>query len=164
MRYASETCSNVSEVIKVFQKVPSHMSYNITVLDSTGRYVTLFVAPDRETEVLDYPIGTNHQGQVEWEDYAELTETRERLAYLETCLYNQSETKEELIRKFLAKPLYSQKFEKSFETFYTAIYNSSQKTAELHWPNKSICQTFDAFEESKTQISFGTKFSGKLTL
>jgi predicted choloylglycine hydrolase len=164
MRYVLETCSTKEEVIKAFKRIPSHMSYNVTVLDVSGSYSTLFIAPDRETEVLDYPIGTNHQGQVEWEDYAALTETRERLAYLETCLYNHNETKEGLLRKFLAKPLYSQKFEKSFGTLYTSIYNPVTKTAELHWPSKSIFQSFENFNEAKTEVAFSPKFSGKLTL
>lgn len=164
MRYALETCSTTQEAISVFKRVPSHMSYNITIIDHQGKYSTLFVSPDRETTVLDYPIGTNHQGNIDWEGYAVLTETRERLAYLETCLYNPIETKESLLRKFLYKPLYSQKFEKSFGTLYTAVYNSSEKNCQIHWPEKSITQSFENFTEMKSEIILGARFSGKLTL
>jgi len=164
LRYALETCSATDEAIQVFKKTPSHMSYNITILDSAGKYVTLFVSPDKETVVLDYPIGTNHQAVIDWEDYAVLTETRERLAFLETCLHNPFETKETLLRKFLNRPLYSRKFEKSFGTLYTSIYNATDKSCSVHWPEKSIHQNFKHFTETKTEVSLGSRFSGKLTL
>lgn len=164
LRYALEVCTTVNEVVEVFKRVPSHMSYNITAIDQTGNYVTLFVAPDKETVVLTYPIGTNHQGVIDWEDYAELTETRERLLFLENCFYYHTETEETLLRKFLAKPLYSQKFEKSFGTLYTSIYNCNKKTSQIHWPGKTIHQSFDHFIETKTQVLLSVPFSGKLIL
>lgn len=164
IRYILETCSNVNQATIKLQEIPTHMSYNITLMDKTGNYKTLFLSPDRAPTVLDYPIGTNHQTVIDWEDYAKFSETRERMHFLESCYYSVTENKESLVRKFLQKPLYSQKFERSFGTLYTGVYHANNLTAEMHWPNKSIEQSFSKFISGKTEVSFGSNIYKKLTL
>jgi predicted choloylglycine hydrolase len=152
MRYVLEFCSNTKEAISALKRVPSHMAYNITLIDKKGISATVFVTPGVEARVYNYPIGTNHQEVVDWEDYAVLTETRERNLFLEDCLLNQTENKESLIKKFLSKPLFSQKFEKSFGTLYTSCYSSTRLEIEIIWKDKKIVQTFDNFTEQKSEV------------
>jgi len=153
MRYALEFCSTTNEAVDVLKRIPSHMAYNITLIDKKGISATVFVTPGVEARVYDYPIGTNHQEVVDWEDYAVLTETRERNTFLERCLMNPTDNKESLIKKFLSKPLYSQKFEKSFATLYTTVYSATKLETEIIWPDKKLIQTFDDFKEQKTEVN-----------
>jgi hypothetical protein len=70
IRYVLEVCGTVEEAVQVLRRVPVHMSYNVTALDRSGRWATVYIAPDRPPRVTDRAVTTNHQGSVEWAPYA----------------------------------------------------------------------------------------------
>ena len=70
LRYVLEFCDNVSEAISVLKRVPVHMTYNVTVLDKSGQFRTVFMSPDRDPVVRQSAATTNHQESVEWHQHA----------------------------------------------------------------------------------------------
>ena len=65
LRYALEFCRSTQEAVDALCRVPTHMSYNVTVLDGAGHYKTVFIAPDRTPVVKTLAMTTNHQDGVE---------------------------------------------------------------------------------------------------
>jgi hypothetical protein len=66
MRYLLEVSSTVEEACDVLKRVPVHMSYSITLLDTAGHWATVFVGPDIATYVTRRRAITNFQHQVDW--------------------------------------------------------------------------------------------------
>jgi len=162
LRYILETCSTASEAIKVLQRIPSHMAYNVTVLDSNGNYATVYLSPDRSPVVTELPFGTNHQVLIDWEDYASATYTRERQYFLESCLANKNESLDSIKKYFLEAPLFNTQYEKGFGTLYTSIYYPHKKSMQLIWQKRSLEQSFENFTEKRVAINTlkpGTKGS-----
>src|SRR5436190_18514844 len=52
IRYVLETCSNVEEACTTLARIPVHMGYNVTVLDKSGKYATVYMNPDRPAQVV----------------------------------------------------------------------------------------------------------------
>ena len=44
LRYVLETCCTVDEGVAALLRIPSHMSYNVTLVDAQGAYQTVYVA------------------------------------------------------------------------------------------------------------------------
>ena len=65
LRYVLQTCETVGQATQVLARVPSHMSYNVTVLDRKRNYATAMMAPDRDTLITHAAVATNHQENVE---------------------------------------------------------------------------------------------------
>ena len=78
LRYILEFCTTTDESVEVLCRIPSHMSYNVTVLDRQGDYKTVFIAPDREPRVTRLAMTTNHQQGIEWDQHARASATLER--------------------------------------------------------------------------------------
>ena len=75
LRYILELCSTTKAAVEVLRRVPIHMTYSVTVLDRTGNFATVYLAPDRPAKVLPLTVVTNHQCQVEWQQHARATRT-----------------------------------------------------------------------------------------
>lgn len=151
LRYILQVCRTVGEAIEVLQRVPCHMSYNVTVLDGSGRFVTAYLTPDRPTVFAATPVATNHQERVEWSNHARFTATLERERFLLNRITLHSETQERFIGAFLKPPLYSTAFSSGFGTLYTATYKPLEGIVELRWPHHVWTQSFENFS-STTQI------------
>ena len=153
VRYLLETCSTVAEAVKVVEHIPSHMAYNLTLLDAQKNYCSVFLAPDKPIIFNNDPVATNHQSVVEWLEYASFSKTVERKAYLEECLLTRDDAVDTILNLFLKPPLYHTDYEKSFGTLYTAAYKTQIKEIMYSWPRKDLVLGFDNFEEGKVQIS-----------
>ncbi|NJN41640.1 MAG: hypothetical protein HC811_04785 [Flammeovirgaceae bacterium] len=149
IRYILETCTTVDEGVDVLNRVPVHMAYNVTLIDATGKFSTVYLSPDRKAIVVNAAVVTNHQVEVEWGDYAVLTETIERKRFLEEAMSSPFETEETILRHFLYPPLYNTNFAKSFGTLYTAQYKIPTKEIIVVWPEQTMYQSFDHFIEKK---------------
>ncbi|MFK8046365.1 MAG: C45 family autoproteolytic acyltransferase/hydrolase [Crocinitomicaceae bacterium] len=147
LRYILEFCSTVDEAIQILLRVPCHMSYNVTVLDQSGAYKTVFLSPDRDTSVNDHMFTTNHQEEIDWEENAVFNKTEKRYEFLNDRLADPDITQDELIDFFQKKPLYSHLFSKGFGTVYTAIYHPKSRLVEYRWPNITIHQSINYFTE-----------------
>ncbi len=152
LRYVLEFCSNVEEAMETMCTIPSHMSYNVTVVDSEGAFKTLQIAPDRPPLVTDVAFATNHQGKVDWPEYAHFNKTLERTEKIKKILFENRLSSEEVIDSFLEPPLYNTRFDAGFGTLYTAVYSPMEGSVQLYWPNQSLMQHFDDFKEEERTI------------
>lgn len=154
LRYILETCTTAKEAGKVLERVPCHMSYNVTVLDRSHDFLTAYLAPDRAPVLSHAAVATNHQEQVEWKSHARLTATVERERFLLQRLTLHPETQEKFIKAFLKPPLYSTAFDHGFGTLYTASYLPRLGEMSVRWPGTCWKKSFAVFEEDSMTISY----------
>ncbi len=122
VRYILEFCDTTKDAEAVLRRVPSHMAYNVTVVDRGCDFITAYLAPDREPRISPVPIAANHQGEIDWHKYARATATVERERFLFFRLQDSKMTAPKLLRCFLRSPLYTTAFDNGFGTLYTAAY------------------------------------------
>ncbi len=153
IRYILETCSITEQAVNKLMNIPTHMSYNVTVIDAAGNYATLYLAPDKPPVLMPSPIATNHQEIIDWPYYATITATQERKKLLENLYETQQENEKSVTKKFLQPPLYNYNYQKNFGTLYTAKYNVVEKTVNILWPDdKKITQSFDNYHEENIMV------------
>ena len=152
LRYVLQTCETAEEAGEVLARVPTHMSYNVTVVDARRRFLTALMAPDRETLITHAAVATNHQERVEWASHARFTATVERERFLLQRLTLHVEPEEKFINAFLRPPLYSSAFGDGFGTIYTAVYRARKREMEIRWPRAVWPLALDAFEEGEQLI------------
>lgn len=154
LRYILEFCGDVPGAVAVLNRVPSHMSYNISLLDARGASATVHVAPDRPTAVLATAVATNHQGEVEWQRHAEASATLARAAILEQRLGDPTLTAEAFVQGFLWPPLYRTRWREAFGTLYTAVYDPARRSLDLVWPGHSWSHTIDHPTEGERLVLY----------
>ncbi len=147
IRYLLEVCETTADSIEVLKRVPSHMAYNVTLVDRSGSFATVLLAPDREPKVTQVPVAANHQVQIDWHKFARATATLERERFLFFRLQDPQMTPERLTSCFLRSPLYTTAYGKSFGTVYTAAYRPRQKAVRYLWPNGHWAQSIGRFDE-----------------
>jgi predicted choloylglycine hydrolase len=155
IRYVLEVCGTVEEAVRVLCRVPVHMSYNVTVLDGSGRWATAYLAPDRPARITDLAVVTNHQGEVEWAPYAAAIRSVERQEHLEELLAAGADVSG-VIAACLGPPLYATRFHEGFGTLYTAEYRPAEGGVSYHWPGQSWEQSLGKFQPGGLQIQLGT--------
>ncbi|MFD1158189.1 C45 family autoproteolytic acyltransferase/hydolase [Roseovarius aestuarii] len=153
LRYVLQTCKTAEEAGEVLARVPTHMSYNVTVVDAKRRYMTVMMAPDRPAVITHAAVATNHQENVEWVSHARFTATVERERYLLQRLTLHRETQEKFINAFLKPPLYSTAFSAGFGTLYTAVYRPRKREMTIHWPGAKWNFSLKAFVEGSRVIA-----------
>ena len=60
LRYVMQICETAEEAAEVLARVPTHMSYNVTVLDKKWNYLTVMMAPDRPAVITQRAVATKH--------------------------------------------------------------------------------------------------------
>ena len=53
LRYVLQTCRTAEQAARVLARVPTHMAYNVTVLDRSQIRFTVRLAPDRKSAITD---------------------------------------------------------------------------------------------------------------
>lgn len=154
LRYILDICETTAEAEKVLARVPSHMSYKITLLDAEGRHRTVFVAPDRAPVITNKHLATNHQERVEWHEHAIVTGSVDRAHFLALRLDDPLETGDRFVSRFLEPPLYSTRFDHGWGTLYTAVYGPINRTAIYRWPSFQLRQSFSSFSEKTLKIQY----------
>jgi predicted choloylglycine hydrolase len=134
LRYVLETCDTIEEAMRALSRVPSHMAYNVTVLDGAGRFATLYLCPDREAIVTSAPVATNHQERIDWVQHAQATATVERERYILQRLMRRQTPQASFIDAFLRPPLYALGYSHGNGTLYTAAYWPQRRSACYVWP------------------------------
>jgi predicted choloylglycine hydrolase len=151
VRYVLETCDDVAAARDALARIPVHAPQNLTLLDRTGAYVTAYVGPGREARFVDVAGTTNHQGEVEWPEYAEAIRSEERercvLALLEDA------DREAFEDAFLESPLHSTAHEQGFGTIYTAAYEPAAGRVRYRWPDLVWEQSFERFEPGSRTVT-----------
>ncbi|WP_224484930.1 C45 family autoproteolytic acyltransferase/hydolase [Robertkochia aurantiaca] len=154
LRYVLEFCSNVEEGVAALLRIPSHMSYNVTLIDRSGVFKTVLLGPDRTPVVTDAAFTTNHQLKVDWPENAVFNKTIERSAYLERLLSKKSINGKTLAKAFQKPPLYSSRFNEGFGTLYTAVYRPAEGVVQMRWAKEEMHQSFKSFTEGHKYIRF----------
>jgi len=152
LRYVLQTCTTTEEAGEALARLPTHMSYNVTVLDRKRNYLTAMMAPDRPAIITHAAVATNHQENIEWVSHARATATVERERYLLQRLSLHREPLEKFVGAFMRPPLYSTAFRAGFGTLYTAIYRPRKGVMEVRWPGTTWTQSFDTFQEGSRQV------------
>lgn len=148
LRYLLETCGFVDEAVAALCRIPVALPQNVTLLDRTGAYATVFVGPNRPPAVTRLRVCTNHQEAISGRQNSVLRQDR-----LLQHLADPRMTLPALIAEFLEAPLYSRK--RGFTTAYTAVYRPAAGTVDYLWPGKSWRQSFDRFEDGDYIHDYG---------
>jgi predicted choloylglycine hydrolase len=154
VRYLLETCASVGQAREALARIPVHAPQNLTLLDRTGEYLTAYVGPGRDAVFRTIAATTNHQGQVEWPEYARAIRTVERQQCVLTLLHDPAMTRERFVESFLEPPLHSSEYVRGFGTIYTAAYHPADGRAEYRWPGSAWEQSFERFEETRHTRTF----------
>ena len=154
LRYVLEFCTTTKEAVKVLKRVPSHMSYNVTVVDKTGATKTVMLAPDKAPVVTNDAYATNHQGTIDWPENAQFNQTIKRSNFLKNFLKTENVSASELAKAFLYPPLYNTTFKEGFGTLYTAVYQPENLVVKLLWPEAMIERSFDYFPDEQIYIEY----------
>ncbi len=154
LRYVLETCETAEEAGKLLSGIPTHMSYNVTVLDARRRRVTVQMSPDRKAVVTNAAVATNHQEGVEWVAHARETATIERERFLLSRLVLHEESEKRFISHFLRPPLYSLAFERGFGTLYTAALYPKKREIAYCWPRAEWRLSLEHFREERQLVHY----------
>lgn len=151
--YVLETWSDVPEGVAALLRIPSHMSYNVTLLDRLGNCQTVFVAPDRQPAVTNRLLATNHQRVVAWEAFAHATASLDRERYLRARLSDPNESAERFVDRFLEAPLHQTAFARGWGTLYTSVYRPQSLEITLRWTGYSLKQSIHQFQDAAVALS-----------
>jgi predicted choloylglycine hydrolase len=153
VRYLLETCDTVAEARAALERVPVHAPQNLSLLDRTGAHVTAYVGPGRPVRFVDTPATTNHQGTVEWPEYARAIRTEERERCVLDLLDDDGMTRARLVDAFLEPPLHNRQYAEGFGTIYTAAYHPTEGRVEYRWPDHEPWElSFEAFSPGSRTV------------
>ena len=155
LRYILEFCATTDDATSVLERIPVHMSYNVTVVDASGKFATAYLRPDEPALILAVPYAANHQEDIEWEQHATATATLARERFLYAQLRGGARDPEAFIASFLSPPLYSSAFASGYGTLYTAVYRPSERGVEYRWPDGQWRFGFEAFAEGTRTFRLG---------
>jgi len=148
LRYALETCHGVDQAIAALSRVPIAMSHNVTLLDRSGAYATLYLGPNRAPAISKELACTNHQ-----ETMDKAADSAERQRVVLEALNEPGMSLPGLIAQFLEPPLYSRRIKSP--TVYTAVYRPAEGRVDYLWPGKSWCQRIGRFEPGEYTHDYG---------
>ncbi len=139
LRYVLEQCADVSQALEAIAAVPVNLSYNIMLVDAGGDAALVRVAPDHAPEVVrGATCAGNRQGETEWPEHAEATETVQREAVLAQALDDPAMTLEGLEHVFLTPPVQRDPAFHTWGTVYTARYDCRERVVRLLWPDEVL--------------------------
>lgn len=156
LRYVLESCETTAQAVAVLRRVPSHMAYNVSVVDGAGAHKVVQLGPGRRPIALSAAIATNHQRGRTWSAYDRVSRSAEREAFLDQQLADPSLSADRLPGLFLRPPLFAPYPERPFPTLYTAVYRPGALSASFLWPGAAVTQSFDAFEERDLVVPLGS--------
>jgi predicted choloylglycine hydrolase len=154
VRYLLETCESVGQARAALARIPVHAPQNVTLLDRSGQFLTAYVGPGRPPEFRAVAATANHQGKVEWPEYARAVRTVERERQVRALLDDPDLTRERFIAAFLKPPLHNTDYLQGFGTLYTAAYYPSEGRVEYRWPDSEWKKSFDRFDEDEHTQTF----------
>lgn len=155
LRYVLELCRTVDEAAEVLRRVPSHMAYNISLVDRQGAYAVAYVGPGRETVVTRDAVCTNHRPEGTWSEYARATRSHERERYLLNKIGASELGADGLTELFLGPPLRMTGYGAGYGTLYTVAYRPTTGTADFRWPGARVARSIDDFVEGELLVGFG---------
>ena len=155
LRYVLEFCERTRDAVAELSRLPSHMAYNVTLLDREGDAAMVMLSPDRPAIVTRRLVATNHQATAEWPEHTRFTRSVEREQFLETSIADAGLDEAALMAAFLARPLYATDYGQAFGTLYTAAYWPGEGRMSLCWPGARLDQSIAAFHEGEHLARYG---------
>jgi predicted choloylglycine hydrolase len=153
LRYVLEVAQDTAEAIKLLERVPVSMCYSITLLDRKSEWATVFVAPDRPTEVTRDKVTTNFQHQVDWPEHASATNAVLRRDHLQAQIDGPGSL-QEATAVLLREPLFQSAWLRGYGTLYSAVYRPRSGSVELLWPGQRWLQSLSSFSDGERTIVF----------
>lgn len=150
LRYVLETCRQVDQAVEALCRIPVALRQNVTVLDRSGDYATLFLSPDQAPIVSRLRACTNHQAIA-----GAAPDSIARQGAMLKAIEQPSMSLEELTNRFLEPPLYSRQVKSP--TVYTAVYRPALGQVDYIWPGKRWRQRFDCFEPGEYTHDYGER-------
>lgn len=154
LRYILEFCETTKEAADRLSRIPCHMAYNITMVDASGDYLTIFLAPGEPAHILKRPFATNHQHVIDWRQYVEGVASLDRERLLVHFLDRPHQDSTRFVSRFLQPPLYFPLHSRGWGTLYTAVYNPVRREAAYQWPSHTLRMSFDDFAEMNVRLIF----------
>lgn len=148
LRYVLETCQRVDEAMKALSRIPIAVSQNVTLLDRSGDYATLFLGPNREPAISRIKVCTNHQ-----ETLGIVADSIERQDVVLAALADPAMSLNALSQLFLQPPLYSRRAIST--TAYTAVYRPVEGRVDYIWPGKIWPQFMGQFTPGEYVHDYG---------
>ncbi len=153
LRYVLEIARDTAEAARILERVPVSTCYNVTLLDAAGEWATVFVSPDRPTEVTRRNVVTNFQHEIEWPQHARATHAVERLHHLQRQIDGPGSATD-AIAALLHPPLYQTAWLRGHGTLYSAAYRPCSATVELSWPGQAWNQSLRDFAPGERTIRY----------
>lgn len=153
VRYILEVCSTVEDALKVLERIPSHMAYNVTLADRLGNTASVELQPGGGLRHAWPAIATNHQNGPEQVVRHRFTETHDRRACLQSLLADDP-SPASIVEAFLVSPLFQTRYREGFGTLFTAEYDPRNPSVTLHWPTKKWIQSFAHFHERHDEVIY----------
>lgn len=150
VRYLLEVCHDVDEARDALRHLPVAMSYNLTMVDRAGTYLTAHLGPDRAPEFRIRAAATNHR----WDEpidpaHAARFHSVERYDRLQQLLDEQAPARE-VADDLLRPPLRSPDYQQGFGTLYTAVYRPSGGAVDYLWPGRRWTRGFGSGDATIT--------------
>jgi predicted choloylglycine hydrolase len=159
-RYVLETCSRVSDAVAALCRIPVALSQNVTVLDRTGAYATVYLTPDRDPAVSQTPVCANHQEPIDSDALSPaLRRSIERRDAALRALETSGVSLAELAKTFLTAPLYSR--DAQSPTVYSAIYRPAESKVHYVWPGHVMTQRIGSFVPGEYVHDYGEPAVGR---
>ena len=137
VRYLLQVCTTTADAVERLASLPVRMSYNLVIVDATGDYRTVYLAPDRPPRVSDLPYAANRQGETEWPAHAEYCGTCVREEYLASLTAFPLVESSDFAASFLRPPLFRPLVDSTWGTVYTVAYEPTSGAMTLLWPDDS---------------------------
>lgn len=147
VRYLLEFCKTTEHAIEALVRIPSHMSYNVTLVDGGGHYATALLNPGRETRIIRRLWSTNHQDGPLWDEYEAVSQSRAREKALERSVAGPPGNSDDMVRRFMQQPLFLTNYARAFGTLYTAVLKPDDGRMSYYWKNREWHQSFSRFVE-----------------
>ncbi|MGF1571510.1 MAG: C45 family autoproteolytic acyltransferase/hydrolase [Sumerlaeia bacterium] len=147
LRYVLQTCHSTAEAVAQLKRMPAHMAYNVTAVDASGEYSTIYLRPNDAPLVQRVPYATNHQEANNWTQYVQATHSFDRERELQLIKSAENSGLENPLLRFLQPPLFARKYRRGFGTLYTAAYSPKTRQVTYHWPGKSVELTLGSLQE-----------------
>ena len=154
VRYILETCRKVCEAVAALCRIPVALSQNVTVLDKTGAYATVYLSPDRAPSVSRTPVCANHQDSsvsTGLTRSAASSMARQQMAL--RTLQSSDATLVKVLEAFLTAPIYSR--EASSPTVHSAVYRPAALTVDYVWPGHVMTQQIGSFKPGQYLQDYG---------
>ncbi len=143
IRYVLQVCSTVAEAVEVLKSIPTHLAYNITLVDRTGARATVEIAPDRVAVFLGRGHATNHQGHDQsWSGYLKAVKSHDRERMILEAGAGHFGT-QSMIDMFRTQPFFNTQYSRSFGTLYTSLYDPKSGVIQMILPHTHLVYTMD---------------------